>query len=70
MRIGNGEYQLRTMFLDDLNLQMIMDHARNDPRFLGQLISQLQERGENRSSDEDALLEWTCSASRTQSAQK
>lgn len=58
------------MFLDDLNLQMVMDQARNDPRFLGQLINQLQERGENRSSEEDALFEWACSASRTQSAQK
>lgn len=70
MGISNGEYQLRTMFLDDLNLQVVMDHARTDPRFLSQLITQLQERGEARTGQETALLEWACSANRTQSADR
>ena len=69
MGISNGEYQLRTMFLDDVNLQVVKDHARSDPRFLAQLIAQLQERGETRTAEESALLKWACSASRAQSAE-
>lgn len=69
MGVGTAEYLLRTMFLDSLNLQVVKDHARNDPRFLAQLIAQLQERGETRTVEESALLEWACSASRAQSAE-
>ncbi len=69
MAIGNGEYHLRTMFLGDLNVQTVMDYARNDPQFLAQLIAQLQNRGETRTAEESALLEWACSASRAQSAE-
>lgn len=69
MAIGKGEYHLRTMFLEDLNLEVVMDHARNDPQFLAQLISQLQERGENRTIEENSLFEWACSTRRMQSGE-
>lgn len=70
MGVGIAEYLLRTMFLNGLNLQVVMDHARSDPRFLAQLITQLQERGEARTAEETALLEWACSTNRTQSADR
>jgi hypothetical protein len=70
MGIGSAEYQLRTMLLNDLNLQVVMDHARSDPGFLAQLITQLQERGENRTAAENLLLEWACSTRRSQSAEE
>jgi hypothetical protein len=47
-----------------------MDHARNDPQFLAQLINQLQERGDSRTGEENSLLEWACSTRRIQSAER
>lgn len=70
MGIGSGEYQLRSMFRDHMNLQIVMDHARGDPVFLAKLIGQLQARGENRTSEENSLLEWACSVSRTQGTEQ
>jgi len=70
MGIGSGEYQLRSMFRDHMNLQIVMDHARRDPVFLDKLIGQLQGRGESRTSEENSLLEWARSVSHTQSAEK
>ncbi|WP_145012253.1 hypothetical protein [Pseudomonas oryzihabitans] len=59
MTMGNGEYELHTMFLSHLNLKMVMDHARVDPAFMVHLISQLEERGEKRTKEEKSLLEWS-----------
>ncbi|AXA66770.1 hypothetical protein [Pseudomonas oryzihabitans] len=66
MTMGEGEYELHTIFLSHLNLKTVMDHARVDPAFMAQLIKRLEERGENRTGEENSLLEWARSTSRSQ----
>lgn len=67
MSISDAEYRLRMMFLDHLNLSMVMDQARADPVFMAQLIARLEAKGEDAlTTEEGALLEWAHSARRLQ----
>ncbi|WP_145012247.1 hypothetical protein [Pseudomonas oryzihabitans] len=70
MSIGDAEYRLRMMFLDHLNLTMVMDQARLDPIFMAQLIARLNaKRPDSLMTEEGALLEWAYSAQRLQRRQ-
>lgn len=70
MTTGDGKDELHTIFLSHLNLRVVMDHARVDPVFMAQLISQLQQRGEKLTAEENSLLEWARSTSRAQGIKK
>lgn len=53
------EVKSHVMLLKQLNLSMVMAHARTDPRFLAQLIHRLEERGvDDRTDEENSLLKW------------
>lgn len=59
MTIDDGAINSHILLLDHLNLSMVMDHARTDPKFLSQLIGQLEVRGvDDRTDEESSLLEW------------
>lgn len=45
MTTDDEEVKSHVMLLKQLNLSMVMAHARTDPRFLAQLIHRLEERG-------------------------
>lgn len=67
MTIDDGEVNSHIMLLNQLNLSMVMAHARTDPRFLAQLIHRLEERGvDDRTDEESSLLEWARSTQRVQ----
>jgi hypothetical protein len=66
MTIDDREVKSHIMLLKELNLSMVMAHARTDPRFLAQLIYRLEERGvDDRTDEENSLLEWARSTQRT-----
>lgn len=59
MATDDEEVKSHVMLLKQLNLGMVMAHARTDPRFLAQLIHRLEERGvDDRTDEENALLKW------------
>lgn len=67
MTIDDGEVKSHAMLLKELNLSMVMAHARTDPQFLAQLIHRLEERGvDDRTDEENSLLEWARATQRTQ----
>jgi len=67
MTIRDGELSTHIMLLDHLNLSMVIDQARVDPDLLGQIIRKLEERGvDDRTQEENSLLEWARSTQRAQ----
>jgi hypothetical protein len=66
MEIDDSESQIRRKLINQLNLNMIMDHgswimdhARADVKFMSRVVSTLEECGiDDRTEEENALLEW------------
>lgn len=55
------------MLLEHLNLSMVIDEARVDPDLVSQIIRKLEERGvDDRTQEENSLLEWARSTQRAQ----
>lgn len=59
MSTGDSGFKNRIMPFENHSLSMVMDHAAGDRGFLNQLIAKLEELGvDDRTNDEDSLLEW------------
>lgn len=59
MSTGDSGFKNRIMLLEHHSLSMVMDHAADDRGFLNQLIAKLEGLGvDDRTDDEDSLLEW------------
>jgi len=64
--VDDEEVESHIMLLNQLNLSMVVAHAKTDPRFLAQLIHRLEERGvDDRTDEENLLLEWARFTQRT-----
>lgn len=67
MAIEDNEFETRLKLISQLNLNMVMDQARADSGVMSRIINALEERGvENRTVEENALLEWARSLQRLQ----
>lgn len=70
MGIENTDFHTRLKLIDQLNLNLVMDQAREDAGFMGQVICALEERGvDDRTDEENALLEWARSFQRLRQRQ-
>ena len=67
MTTRDSELGTHIMLLEHLNLSMVIDQARVDPNLLDQIIRKLEERGvDDRTQEENSLLEWVRSTQRAQ----
>ncbi|WP_158897033.1 MULTISPECIES: hypothetical protein [unclassified Pseudomonas] len=67
MTTRDSELGAHIMLLEHLNLSMVIDQARVDPNLLDQIIWKLEERGvDDRTQEENSLLEWARSTQRAQ----
>ncbi len=67
MTIRDGELSAHIMLLEHLNLSMVIDQARVDPDLVSQIIRNLEELGvDDRTYEENSLLEWARSTQRAQ----
>lgn len=67
MTISDREISTHPTLLEYLDLRRVMHHARVDPKFLAQVIIRLEECGvDDRTDEENSLLEWARSTRRDQ----
>ncbi len=63
----DGELSTHIKLLEHLNLSMVINQARVDPDLVSQIIRKLEERGvDDRTEEENSLLEWARSTQRAQ----